>query len=231
MAHTNCKIKTITPLTSVVYEVTLIPEVNIAHKAGQYLKVVMGENDARPFSIASPESVEDRLVLQIGAHPDNPYAWEVLEKVRNSDSIDIDAPHGGAYLRDSERPLILLAGGTGFSYAYAILQKALLQSPNRHIDLFWGVRHQHDLYCLEHLTALVAQHPNFRFQPVVEFPEPEWQGLTGWVHTAVMDNTPNLEQCDVYVAGRFEMAKVVRDDFSARGLAEQQLFGDAFEYI
>ena len=46
-----------------------------------------------------------------------------------------------------------------------------------------------------------------------------------------MSETVNLDNYDVYVAGRFEMAKVVRDDFFALGLSQQQLIGDAFEYL
>lgn len=231
MAHISCEITAITPLTPAVYEVALVPDTPIDHKAGQYLKVVMNDDDARPFSIANPANKTSAISLQIGAHPDNPYAWEVLEKLRNSKTISIDAPHGNAYLRESERPLLLLAGGTGFSYVYAILQQALADNPARSIELFWGVREQQDLYCIEHLNTLSKQHPNYTFRPVVEHPTTEWQGLTGWVHKAVITEIEDLSKYDVYVAGRFEMAKVVRDDFYSLGLPEQQLFGDAFEYL
>jgi len=231
MAHTLCKVKTITPLTSAVFEVILTPETPVVHKAGQYLKVVMSEEDARPFSIANPAHDTPELLLQIGAHPDNPYAWEVLERLRSAKSISIDAPHGNAFLKNNGRPLLLLAGGTGFSYTYAILQQALITDPSCRIELFWGVRQQQDLYCLEHLNQLAKQHANFHFHPVVEHPASEWKGLSGWVHKAVIGQVKNLTEYDVYVAGRFEMAKVVRDDFYALGLPQEQLIGDAFEYL
>lgn len=231
MAHTLCNVTAITALTSAVYEVVLSPSTAIQHQAGQYLKVIMGDDDARPFSIANPMHESNELTLQIGAHPDNPYAWQVLEKLRQSESIVIDAPHGNAFFRDNQRPLLLLSGGTGFSYTYAILQQALKTDPERNIQLFWGVRQQQDFYCLEHLNQLLKQHTNFNFHPVVEHPEPEWKGLSGWVHKAVISETNNLDNYDVYVAGRFEMAKVVRDDFFALGLSQQQLIGDAFEYL
>jgi aquacobalamin reductase/NAD(P)H-flavin reductase len=231
MAHTNCKIESIIALTEAVFEVTLIPDQSISHKAGQYLKVVLSDEDARPFSIANPEVQEDKLVLQIGATPDNPYAWEVLEKMRASDTITIDAPHGNAYLRDDTRPIILLAGGTGFSYAYALLQQALIEKPNTHVDLFWGVRKQSDMYCMEHLESLEQQHPNFNFHPVIEHPDTDWDGLTGWVHKAVMCKIESLADYDVYVAGRFEMAKTIKEDFGGLGLPAEQLIGDAFDYL
>ena len=138
MAHTLCNVTAITALTSAVYEVVLSPDTAIQHQAGQYLKVIMGDDDARPFSIANPMHESNELTLQIGAHPDNPYAWQVLEQLRQSESIVIDAPHGNAFFRDNQRPLLLLSGGTGFSYTYAILQQALKTDPERNIQLFWG---------------------------------------------------------------------------------------------
>ncbi len=44
-----------------------------------------------------------------------------------------------AWLRDDEeRPLILIAGGTGFSYARSILLTALAHNPNREVTIYWG---------------------------------------------------------------------------------------------
>ncbi|MBT0587751.1 NAD(P)H-flavin reductase [Alteromonas oceanisediminis] len=242
MSHTarsliNCTIEQIKPLTPVVYEITLAPDEPVDFVAGQYVKVVMSDTDARPFSIANaPQRYNgakpgNHLFLQIGAQPDNPYAWEVLEKLRAQDSVQLDGPHGNAAYQPSLRPLLLIAGGTGFSYVYAILQQALLQDPDRQIELFWGVRHIDDFYCLDDLNALSEQYSGFRFSPVLENATTEWQGLTGWVHTAVMTEISDLSGFDVYVAGRFEMAKVVRDDFGARGLPASQLFGDAYDYL
>ena len=69
------------------------------------------------------------------------------------------------------------------------------------------------------------------FIPVIELPEKEWVGKTGWVHQAVLADLQNLSTYQVYVAGRFEMAKVVRDDFIKQGLPIDCLFGDAYAYI
>ncbi|WP_100644309.1 NAD(P)H-flavin reductase [Alteromonas facilis] len=231
MAPSTCKIESITPLTKVVYEVILAPEQPMEFTAGQYVKVVMNEGDERPFSIANPPHENNKLVLQIGATQDNPYAWEVMEKLRASETITVSAPTGNAYVRVSDRPLLLIAGGTGFSYTFSILKSVLHNTPDKVINFYWGVRHIEDLYYVDQLNTLASQHKGFTFYPVVEFAEAEWQGLTGWVHKAVMQNQPDLLAHDVYVAGRFDMAKTIRDDFTDMGLPANQLFGDAFDYI
>lgn len=231
MAHVNCKVKSITPLTDVVFEVVLTPEVSVDFRPGQYLQVVMTEEDQRPFSIANPAQQNDILVLHIGATPENPYAWEVLEKMRNDEQITVNVPDGNAFFQTTERPTLLIAGGTGFSYVNSILYSVLHNAPNQSITLYWGVRNEADLYHKAELESLANKHSNFTFKPVVENADSDWSGLTGRVHEAAMDNEPQLADYDVYVAGRFEMAKVIRDDFTAKGCDAKHIFGDAFAYL
>lgn len=231
MAHVNCKVNSITPLTPVVYEVILTPEVSIDFRPGQYLQVVMGEDDQRPFSIANPAHQNDRLILHIGATEDNPYAWEVLQKMRAEQAVIVNVPDGNAFYQASDRPALLIAGGTGFSYVNSILRSVLHDTPEQAITLYWGVRHEADLYHKAELEALAQQHQNFTFKPVVENAEPSWKGLTGRVHEAAMEKESQLTEYDVYVAGRFEMAKVIRDDFTARGCEAKHIIGDAFAYL
>ncbi|MFS1704890.1 NAD(P)H-flavin reductase, partial [Alteromonas sp. AMM-1] len=155
----------------------------------------------------------------------------VLERARQEKAIYISGGHGEAYLQATDKPIVLIAGGTGFSYAYSILMQSLKEDPNRDITLYWGGRHLDDLYYHDELVSLAAHHPHFTFLPVVEFAEENWQGRKGWVHHAVLTDYADLSGVQVYIAGRFEMAKVARDDFFARGLLKDDLFGDAYAFI
>ena len=108
---------------------------------------------------------------------------------------------------DSARPIVLIAGGTGFSYARSILLTALAQQPDRDIAI-WGGRELRHLYDLDELNALAVKHPNLKVIPVVEQPAEDWQGRSGTVLTAVMQDYASLSGHDIYIAGRFEMAKL-----------------------
>lgn len=147
--------------------------------------------------------------------------------------IPADWFSGEAWLRDDEeRPLILIAGGTGFSYVRSILLTALARNPNRDITIYWGGREEKHLYDLSELEALSVNHPNLRVEPVVEQPEADWRGRTGTVLTAVMQDHGTLAEHDIYIAGRFEMAKIARDLFcNERSARADRLFGDAFAFI
>lgn len=232
MPEILCNVERIEPLTEIVSRVILAPQQKVDYLPGQYLRVIMGPEDKRPFSIANAPADNNHLELHIGAGPENSYASEVLDKMRNENSITIDGGHGKAFLREiGPRPTILLAGGTGFSYTYSILRKLINQNSHEPIFLYWGTRTLEDMYAYDALLELDKTHKYFRFIPVLDQPHEEWQGKTGWVHKAVLADFVSLEPYHVYVAGRFEMAGVAKEDFHNKGLILEHLYGDAYEFI
>ncbi|NIF24509.1 NAD(P)H-flavin reductase [Candidatus Pantoea multigeneris] len=233
MAILNCKVTSVDMITDTVFRVRMVPEAEFTFRAGQYLMVVMDEQDKRPFSLASTPHEKEIIELHIGASDHNLYAMAVMDRIRADRQITVDLPHGEAWLREeSDRPVILIAGGTGFSYARSILLSALSQQPNRDIAIYWGGRELRHLYDLDELYALAVKHPNLKVVPVVEQPEDNWQGRSGTVLTAVMQDYGTLSEYDIYVAGRFEMAKIARDRFCAeRGALQDHIYGDAFAFI
>lgn len=233
MPTLNCKVVSVESITDTVYRVRLQPEGEFSFRAGQYLMVVMGEKDKRPFSIASTPSEKQYIELHIGASELNLYAMAVMDRILKENEILIDMPHGNAWLReDSERPLLLIAGGTGYSYVCSILLDALERNPKREISLYWGGRELSHLYDFEMLEALSLKYPQLNIVPVVEHPEDGWRGRSGTVISAVMQDYTSLAEHDIYIAGRFEMAKIARERFCAeRNADEAHLYGDAFAFL
>ena len=233
MTTLSCKVTSVEAITDTVYRVRLLPEAPFSFRAGQYLMVVMGDRDKRPFSLASTPMDKDFIELHIGASELNLYAMAVMERIHKEKALTVDIPHGEAWLREeSTRPLVLIAGGTGFSYVRSILLTALAQNPDREIAIYWGGREERHLYDLSELEALSVNHPNLRVEPVVEQPEEGWRGRSGTVLTAVLQDYGTLAEHDIYIAGRFEMAKIARDLFcNERQAREDRLFGDAFAFI
>ncbi|SUF34798.1 flavin reductase [Salmonella enterica] len=180
MTTLSCKVTSVEAITDTVYRVRLVPDAAFSFRAGQYLMVVMDERDKRPFSMASTPDEKGFIELHIGASELNLYAMAVMDRILKVREIVVDIPHGDAWLRDDEeRPLILIAGGTGFSYVRSILLTALARNPNRDVTIYWGGREEKHLYDLSELEALSVNHPNLRIEPVVEQPEEGWRGRTG----------------------------------------------------
>ena len=130
---------------------------------------------------------------------------------------------------DSDKPIVMVASGTGFAPIKAMCEVALEKGMKRPITLYWGCRAKRDLYMLE--VPAAWQHPDLRFVPVLSNPTPEcqWTGRTGFVHRAVMEDFPDLSGHQVYVCGAPVMVDAARADFSAKcGLAAEEFFADSF---
>jgi len=233
----KCEVKSVESLACNTFRILLKPQQKVEYKAGQYLLAVMGEKDKRPFSIASSPCREGELELHIGAADHNPYAMEVVETMKaalaSGEPVEIEAPHGDAWVReDSDKPLLLIAGGTGFSYVRSILDNCLSRGVSQPIFVYWGGRDECQLYANDELTALAEQHRNLTYVPVVETAPENWQGKEGNVLEAVSNDFICLSAYDIYLCGRFEMAGAARELFTAeKGAERERMFADAFAFI
>ncbi|AUQ23758.1 NAD(P)H-flavin reductase [Dickeya zeae] len=233
MTTLSCTVMSVDAITDTVYRVRLLPSAPFSFRAGQYLMVVMDERDKRPFSMASTPIEQESIELHIGASEMNLYAMAVMERILKEKSLVVDIPHGDAWLReDSDRPLILIAGGTGFSYVRSILLTVLARQPERQVSVYWGGRELRHLYDLGELQSLAQVHTNLNVIPVVEQPDEQWHGRSGTVLSAVLQDFGTLASHDIYIAGRFEMAKIARERFcNERGAQPAHMFSDAFSFI
>jgi len=235
MKTITCQIESLIQLTPHVYKALLKPSERISFIAGQYLNVVMDDNDKRPFSIASsPNSA--LIELQIGAFVADSYPMQVIDRLKkcqsNDQSISIEIPLGNAQIRTkSERPLILLAGGTGFSYIKSIFEYLAEKKSTREIQVYWGLREESACYELEETQRVFETFINANFIPVIENPTDTWKGRTGLVHQDIMQDISDFKLYDIYMAGPFKMVEVIRDDFVAQGGMLEHMYADAFAYI
>lgn len=227
----NCQVVSLEPLTKFVYKVLLKPNKQIDFLPGQYLNFIMNDEDKRPFSIASAPHSE-LIELQIGAFAGDSYPMQVIERIKNNREVLIEIPLGEAHLRtDSERPLLLIAGGTGFSYIKSMFEFLVKQKSTRKVILYWGLREPSACYELDKTLKSIALLPNGLFHPVVETPFDNWQGKVGLVHNVVMNDIKDLAAYDIYLAGRFDMVGAIRKDFVEQGALINHMYADAFAYI
>ncbi|NQZ05772.1 MAG: NAD(P)H-flavin reductase [Algicola sp.] len=231
MSVITCKVKKLEQVNDHVYHLELTTTQSFDFKAGQYLQVVMGEKDKRPFSIASTPG-QTNLELHIGATEGHSYAKQVIDLCKEQGQLEVEVGLGEAQLRqDSDRPILLLAGGTGFSYVQSIARHLEQHKPDHQVLLYWGGKNLQSMYADKAMKQWQQDHKGFSYVPVIEHPDEGWQGKTGYVHLAVMEDIDNLQDYDIYIAGHFDMVKIVRDDFIAQGAVREHMFADAFAYI
>jgi aquacobalamin reductase/NAD(P)H-flavin reductase len=231
----SCQVIAISALTPVVSKVLLKPAQPVSYTPGQYLQLCLTESDKRPFSIASIP-VQDLLELHIGAPAGDNWSSAALQHLQQAFAenlpvqVEVGLGHAG-WRQHSERPIILLAGGTGFSYVHSIAMALAAASQDKPVFLYWGVRQEDALYYQAELQQWAAANAKYRFIPVVQEPGANWQGRSGLVHEAVLQDFVSLEAYDIYIAGPFAMAGVAREAFAEQGAHREQMFADAFAYI
>lgn len=231
MNSIRCKIEKVAPFNDAVYQVLLRPEKPLEFKAGQYLCVVMGEKDKRPFSIASAPGSE-LIELHIGAAVSESYPMQVVERLRNNSHIDIEAPGGEAFLRhQSVRPRLLVAGGTGFSYIKSLVEQQIALGQKVETLLYWGCRNPEAMYDETIAREWQQTYPWLHFVPVVEQADANWQGKQANLLAQIRSDFVSLVGYDIYIAGRFDMVGAARELFREMGLDEDHLYGDAFAFI
>jgi len=201
--------------------------------AGQYVDFVLPDGRRRSFSLANAPHDDEFLVLHIRHIEGGRFTGEVFDKMQVKDILRIEGPFGGFYLREeSDRPMIFMAGGTGFAPIKGMIEHAFAAGISRPMHLYWGARARRDLYMEALPEQWLKEHPNFSYTPVLSEPMPEdsWQGRTGYVHEAVIQDYPDLGGYDIYASGPPVMVYAGRDAFPAQGMDLEHYYSDAFEY-
>lgn len=199
---------------------------------GQYLDFLLKDGQRRSFSLANTPEEDALLELHIRHVPGGRFTDHVFGAMKVKDIMRISGPYGSFFLRDSDKPAIFLAGGTGFAPIKSMLGHAFHHQMDRQFVLYWGAKQLRDLY----LPALPArwqqEQNNFSFIPVLSEPAAgdHWPGRTGYVHQAVLADFADLSGYQVYACGAPPMVQAARRDFMARGLPEDAFFSDAFEF-
>ncbi|MGL4474188.1 MAG: NAD(P)H-flavin reductase [Shewanella sp.] len=231
MQTIRCQVLAVTPFNDSVYQVKLKPDVACDFKAGQYLLVKMDENDKRAFSIGSAPG-QDHIELHIGAAESEAYPMQVVERLKTSSHIDIEMPGGDAFLREhSQRPRLLIAGGTGFSYIKSLVEHMIALGQTVETQLYWGCRTQDAMYFESIARQWHQDHAWLHFVPVIEDAREDWDGKQGNLLEQIKSDFISLMGYDIYIAGRFAMVGAAREQFRQMGIEEAHLFGDAFAFI
>jgi NAD(P)H-flavin reductase/ferredoxin len=201
-------------------------------KAGQYLSVKLEDGSFRHFSMANAPHQNDGAELHIRHVPGGRFSQHVAEGLAEGDLLDVSIPFGDFYVREEhDKPIVLLASGTGFAPIKSIVEDAIKRKLTRSMVLYWGARRLEDLYRIDLARKWETQLPWFRFVPVLSEAGPAdgWEGRTGFVHQAAMDDIATLADHEVYACGAPAMINAARQGFvNDRQLGRDAFYCDAF---
>ncbi len=217
----------------VVMKLKLPASERLQFLAGQYVHFLLKEGGHRSFSIANAPQEDAFLEIHVRLVPGGKFTEYVFGAMKEKEILRIEGPYGSFHLDEfSDRPVIFVAGGTGFAPVKAIVEYTIHNRIQRPMHIYWGARDRQGLYLPNLPQRWAAEHPHIQYVPVLSeaAEKDDWHGRRGLVHEAVMEDHADLSGFQVYACGAPAMIDAARRDFAARGLPEDQFFSDAFTY-
>ncbi|WBS04287.1 CDP-6-deoxy-delta-3,4-glucoseen reductase [Pseudoduganella sp. SL102] len=203
----------------------------LEYRAGQYIEFLLRDGKRRSYSMASAPGAGP-ITLHIRHMPGGLFTDQVFSTMKERDILRFEGPLGTFFVReDSDKPMVLLASGTGFAPIKAIVEQMQASGSQRKMVLYWGGRRPRDLYMHALCEQWARELPNFSYVPVVSdaLDEDGWTGRTGYVHQAAVADLPDLSGWQVYACGAPIVVESARRDFVARcALPEDEFYADAF---
>jgi CDP-4-dehydro-6-deoxyglucose reductase len=150
----------------------------------------------------------------------------MFSELKQGDHLKVEIPFGEFSLRDSTKPILFVAGSTGFAPIASMIQDMAIKGIARDMTLYWGARRRSGLYS-DLPQKWAAQNPRFKYVPVLS--EAHEPGIRhNFVHRAVLEDHKSLAGFQAYVCGVPVMTQAARAEFVAAGLPEGEFFADAF---
>lgn len=206
-----------------------------AYQAGQYVEFILRDGTRRSYSMANAPKTgaggPTSLELHIRHMPGGKFTDHVFGTMKEKEILRLEGPFGSFFLRDdSEKPIVLLAAGTGFAPLKAIIEHMQQKGVTRPATLYWGGRRPSDLYLDTWVKSKLTEMPHLRYVPVISdaLVADDWTGRTGFVHQAVLQDLPDLSGHQVYACGAPIVVESARTAYTQAGLPADEFFADAF---
>jgi NAD(P)H-flavin reductase/ferredoxin len=217
-------VEAVEPLTDDIFCLVLRASEEFEFTPGQYLDLwVPGDPSARrSFSMANLPG-DRRVELLIKRYPGGKLSGMLGSEIVAGSPVQFTGPYGSLRIRDGERPILMIAGGSGMAPIVSLLRQLASERCARPVRFYYGARTEADLFWLDEISELGGRLADFRFTPVVE----------RFVHEAVdeylAEGSDDLSEPDVYMCGpppMVEAAEAMLID--KHGLDEQRIFVDKF---
>jgi Na+-transporting NADH:ubiquinone oxidoreductase subunit F len=225
-------------LTYDIKEVTLkmVEPAEISFKAGQYIQFQVPEYELtkesvyRAYSVASSPSIKDSVQLEIRLVPNGICTTYVFEHLKVGDIITINGPYGEFSLRDSQRDIVFIAGGSGMAPIKSILHDMEEKSIQRRATYFFGARSVKDLFLVDEMQSLEKSLKSFRFIPALSEPldKDNWKGETGLITEVLDRHLETGENTEAYLCGSPGMIDASVQVLTKNGIPEERIYYDKF---
>ncbi|MGE8060485.1 M24 family metallopeptidase [Pseudomonas sp. NPDC089547] len=207
-------------LSADIVELVLQPDQPLEVRAGQYVRFQLGNGDSRCFSIANlPAQDQGQLVFHIRKVSGGLFTEGLLSTLQAGDTLTLEGPLGACtWQHEDQRPLVLLATGTGYAGIKPLLLTALAR--NTDVTLYWGGSSTADFYDRDFLDQASRAYPHFCWHPVLSALARVQQVALGQAH--------QWADTQVYACGNAAMITQAREQCLAAGVQPHRFVAEAF---
>lgn len=236
----RARVTAIEGLTGDMLRLTLevVAPADFSFTPGQYVDLWLPGTDGeerRSFSMANVPGPQGTLELVIRRYPGGRFSGMLADggEIGVGDELGFTGPYGTMALKAGQRPVLLVAGGSGIGPILSLLGELASTGATRPVRFFYGARTAADLPLLDEIAALGAQLEDFAFVPVLSEPDPAhpWDGATGFVHEAAIRLVADRQLVDplVCTCGPPPMIESLIEVLTGRyGVAENDIAFDKF---
>ncbi|MFJ6833306.1 globin domain-containing protein [Streptomyces sp. NPDC091209] len=204
---------------------TLRPRQRLTYSPGQYVSVSVPHLPCvwRPYSLANAPRADRTVDLHISRVEDGVLSTALVRRTRVGDVLRLGAPGGGLTLRTpADRPLTLIAAGTGWAPVKALLEQL---EPAHEARLFLVARDIAYLYDRPTVERLRARLPQLAVTYITPAPGRPKGQATERLLTA-LGNRAGWTRHDVYVAGPPDLVEEVGETLPSLGAPAERVFHD-----
>ncbi|MGV9479016.1 benzoate 1,2-dioxygenase electron transfer component BenC [Gordonia aichiensis] len=213
---------------------------DLAFLPGQYVNIAVpgtqspdsthtGGSDAtvrRSYSFANGPH-DEQLVFLIKLTPGGVMSDYLTERATRGDEITFTGPHGSFFLRESARPVLLLAGGTGLAPILSMLRKMLDDNTSRKVHLIYGVSTDTDLVALDDIEFYARELSGFTWDHCVSDPKTTATN-NGYVMSLIRPEHLYDGDVAIYLCGPPPMVESVRTHVADAGIEPVGFYYEKF---
>jgi CDP-4-dehydro-6-deoxyglucose reductase len=205
-----------------------LPDFN--YLPGQYMNVHLGDGTHRSFSMASLPNART-VDFHVRRIPGGRFTDSQLGQVAPGHALEVELPLGSfRYHREDERPILMVATGTGLAPIKSILESLMDNDDCPPVSLYWGMRSESNLYLDEEIRRWAARLYEFQYVPVLSRASADWAGRRGHVQDAVLADLPDLSELSIYLCGSPAMIADAKHAFLGRGADLERIYTDGFSF-